>query len=324
MGTGSPLFRAAGSIREIRMELRHLHTFAAATELQSFTRAARSLSLTQAAVSQHVAALEKELRVPLFLRTGRSVELTDSGRRLYGYTRRILDLLAEARQDVTQATPQVSGTLHIAASTVPAEVLLPELVLDFHQRHPGVRAQISVSDSAAAAHAVEAGEAELGFIGEPPHTSQLNATAIAEDELVLVLPPTHPLAGTGRLKAKSLRDVPFILREPGSGSRRCVEHALAAAGLSSGELQVVMEMNSNDAIRLAVERGLGAAFLSRSTATRQLDEGRLATAAIEKFRARRQLYLITNPHRLPTPPARAFLDFLQSRRAVEGSDKVRE
>ncbi|HUG89893.1 MAG TPA: LysR substrate-binding domain-containing protein, partial [Planctomycetaceae bacterium] len=258
------------------MELRHLQTFAAATELQSFTKASRTLSLTQAAVSQHIAALERELRVSLFTRLGRSVTPTETGRRLYAYARRILDLLDEAEREVGHVPPSVRGTLHIAASTVPAESVLPELLLDFHGRYPDVRAQVDVSDSAGATRAVESDAAELGFIGEPPHTSKLAAVPVAQDELVLVLPPEHPLARSPRLKAKSLRELPFILREPGSGSRRCVEHALEAAGLSPGDLHVVMEMNSNDAIRQAVERGVGAAFLSRHTLARDLDEGRLA------------------------------------------------
>jgi DNA-binding transcriptional LysR family regulator len=300
------------------VELRHLQTFAAATELLSFTRAAQSLSLTQAAVSQHIAALEKELRISLFARTGRSVSPTDAGRRLYGYARRILDLLAEAERDVGHATAAVRGTLQIAASTVPAECLLPELLRDFHETHPGVRPQVIVSDSTEATRAVETGAAELGLIGEPPHTSKLTAVPIAEDELVLVLPPGHPLAGGGRVTARQLREVPIILREPGSGSRRCIERALEAAGVSPGDLNVVMEMNANDAIRQAVERGVGAAFLSRNTVARDVEDGRVATAPVEKFHARRQLYLITDPARIPTPPARTFLEFFTLRSRARG------
>ncbi|MBW3542162.1 MAG: LysR family transcriptional regulator [Planctomycetes bacterium] len=300
------------------MELRHLRTFAAAAELQSFTQAARRLSLTQAAVSQHVAALEKELKVSLFARSGRSVSPTDAGRRLYDYARRILDLLAEAEHEVGDASQVVRGTLSIAASTVPAESLLPELLLEFHERHPDVRPVVIVSDSAAATRAVENDEAELGFIGEPPHASQLASRPLASDELVLVLPAEHELARRKRLKPADLAGLSFLMREPGSGSRRCVEHALEQAGLSPGELTVALEMNSNDAIRRAVERGAGAAFLSRAVVKHELEAGRLKTVAVEGFTAERQLYLITHVGRIATPPARAFLEFLGEKLPARG------
>lgn len=296
---------------EIAMELRHLHTFTAAAELQSFTRAAERLSLTQAAVSQHIAALEKEFGLSLFDRAGRSVAPTEAGQRFYDYARRILNLVEEARRNLAGNGAQpVRGTLRIAASTVPAECLLPDLLVAFRGLHPDVREEVIVSDSVEATRAVEAGEADLGLVGELPRSSQLSVTPVAEDELVLAVAPDHPLADSRRVTLKQLRAVPLIAREPGSGTRRCVEQRLEAAGVSPGELTVVMEVNSNDAIRAAVERGVGAAFLSRKCIARDIDGGRLVALPVQGVRLERQLYLLRDPGRIRRPSVRAFFDFI--------------
>lgn len=295
------------------MELRHLKTFAAAAELQSFTRAAEVLGLTQAAVSQHVAALEKELKVALFDRSGRSAKTTEAGRRLYEYARRILDLLEEARRTVSQLPAgEVAGEMRIAASTVPAETLLPDLLMEFRRRCPRVREELAVSDSSEATAAVEAGRVDLGFVGELPRSSRLSSRPVARDELVLVVGPGHALAERKRrrLSLKQLAEHPLLVREPGSGSRRCVEHALDAAGLPPDRLSVAMEINSNDAIRAAVERGVGAAFLSLAAVRRDVEQGRLVQLTVEGLDAHRQLYLLTDPRRIPSPAVRAFLAFL--------------
>ena len=288
------------------MELRHLQSFAAAAERESFTRAAEALELTQAAVSQSVAALEKELDVKLFQRQGRGVRLSESGRQLYPYARQVLDLVDEASQQFGK-TEHLAGNLRIATSSVPSEWLLPELLAEFRSRWPKVRESLIVSDSRMATAAVEAGEADVGFVGEPPRGSSLEAKAVAEDELVLVVAANHPLADKGTTTLKQLCREPLIVREPGSASRRCVEQALEEHGQSATDLTIAMEVNSNDAIRAAVERGVGVAFVSQRASH---PESGLVHVKVRGFRPRRQLYVIRDPARIPTPPARHFLAFI--------------
>ena len=293
------------------MEFRHLKTLALAAEFESFTKAAHSLKLTQAAVSQHIAALEKQMNVLLFERVGRTVELTDAGRRLYDYARRILDLVEEAKREVGHVASTIAGRLRIASSTVPAERLLPELLAGFRELQPDVSESVTVSDSSEAANAVESGEADVGFVGELPRSPRLKAEAIATDQLVLVVSSQHALAQQGKATLKRLRSEPLIVREVGSGSRHCVEQALKTAGLSPDELQIAMEVNSNEAIRAAVEKGLGAAFLSRATISREIDEGRLVPITLSGVRLQRQLYFVTDPQRISKPTLRAFLAFVE-------------
>ena len=290
------------------MEFRHLQTFVVASESQSFTRAAETLGLTQAAVSQHVAALEKELRTSLFDRGPRSVALTETGRRVYDRARQILAFVDDIQREAGQKPSEVSGTIKIACSTVPSEWLLPELLIRFRQLYPEVRESVSVSDSATAILAVESGAAEMGLVGELPRAANLCAKSIAQDELTLVVAPDHVFAQARRIKPHDLHGQPLIVRESDSGSRRCVERALADAGIVTSDLSISMEVNSNDAIRAAVERGIGLSFLSKRSILREIQDSRVIPVVIDGFRATRNLYLITDPERLPTRPVRVFLD----------------
>jgi DNA-binding transcriptional LysR family regulator len=293
------------------MEIRHLLTFVTAAESRSFTRAGETLGLTQAAVSQHVRALERELRTALFDRGPRSVTLTGAGQRVYDQARRILALVDDIRREVGQQPDALGGTIRIASSTVPSEWLLPELLAKFRALYPGVQESVCVFGSEGAIRAVESGAAELGFVGEPPRAGTLSARSVARDELILVVGPGHEFARRTRIPQDALRGQPLIVRELGSASRRCVEQALAQAGLPMGELRAAMEINANDAIRASVERGLGVAFLSRRSVSREIRDQRLVPVEIEGLRVLRELYLITDPQRLPTRVVRAFLEVLE-------------
>ncbi len=298
------------------MEFRHLQSFAAVAQRLSFTKAAQSLGLTQPAVSQHVATLEASLGVSLFQRDGRTVVLTDEGRRLHDYARQILRLVDEAEREVGQTELEIAGTMRIASSTVPAELILPKLLAEFRRLQEGVRETVQVSDSQAAADAVESGEADLGFVGELPRSSKLCARAIVTDKLVLVVSPEHELAKCKRISARRFCATPLIMREPGSGSRRCLEYALESAGLAPDELNVTMEVNTNDAIRATVEGGLGAAFLSEATVARDVEAGRLVIVPVTGVRPQRKLYVVTNPKQLPNSTVREFLEFASEQRSV--------
>lgn len=291
------------------MELRYLLSFVTVVECSGFTRAADRLRLTQAGVSKHIAALEAEIGAPLLERSGRRVRLTATGSRLYPRARKILELLDEARRDVGLPATVVEGPLRIAASTVPAQSLVPQLVAEFHELHPQVRELVTVSDSAMAIRAVEQGNSDVGIVGELPGSSQLQSRPIADDELLLVVSPRHPLGKSRRITPQRLKSESLIVREGGSGSRQCVERALDAVGLSLAEMTVAMEMNSNEAIRGAVERGAGAAFLSRVIVAEAVAERRLLPINVSGLRVRRHLFLVTNASRVLPAAGRAFVEF---------------
>lgn len=293
-------------------DLPHLETFAEAAERSSFTAAARALGLTQAAVSQRIQLLERELGVSLFRRIGGRVELTDVGRKLHDYARRILDLHREARREVAGKEPPVTGELAIAASSVPGEHLLPALLASFGARHPHVRVRAAVSDSAAVIGLVESGGVSVGLVGRKSGGAGLEFRHLADDRMVVVAPPGHALAGKKRVTLRRLAAHPLVLRESGSGLRHCFVQALERAGHALAELRVVLELGSNEAIKEAVLRGVGVAVLSTLAVRRDVAAGRLLALEVEYLGCDRELFVVTDRRRVLSPAARSFVTHLEA------------
>jgi DNA-binding transcriptional LysR family regulator len=292
-------------------ELPHLGTFARAAELGSFTATGAELGMTQAAVSQRIAALERELGVSLFDRRSGRITLTEAGRRLYGYAREILDLHGQAREAVSGLHPPVSGDLPLATSSVPGEFFLPELLTGFHRAFPRVHVRATVGDSTTALQEVEKGQANLALVGDKMDAAHLEFRHLGADRLVLVVPRGHRWVDR-HVPPSALAGEPLILRESGSGSRRAVIESLARAGVMMADLNVVLELGSNGAIKDAVGRGLGVAFLSRLAVRRELDSGDLVTVEVEGLDQVREFYLAYDRRRPLPPTARVFLHYLEA------------
>jgi DNA-binding transcriptional LysR family regulator len=291
--------------------LPHLETFVRAAEMGSFTAAARALNRTQATVSQRIAALEQELGVALFSRQGGGVLLTDAGRRLYGYAQRILELHREARQEVSGQPVPLTGELSLAASSVPGEHLLPGLLSTFHQRQPHIQVKATVADSGAVLAQVEQGEVHLGLVGRKGDSPHLDYRCLACDTLALVVPSGHPWARRESVSLEELGSCPLVLREAGSGSRWCLEQALARAGKSLRDLHVAVELGSNEAIKEAVLRGLGLAVLSTQAVGREVQAGKLHVLEVAGLVLRREMFAVWDRRRALPIPARLFLDLLE-------------
>lgn len=299
-------------------QLPHLETFAAAAELSSFTAAAQHLGLTQAAVSQRIQALEKSLAAPLFQRQGGRVLLTEAGQQLYAYAQQILGLHQEARQAITGQKAPVKGELTLAASSVPGEHLLPNLLAALQQKHPHIQVRMTVTDTKAVLEQVEHGQANLGFVGGKTDSPHLQYRCFACDTLVLVVPGTHPWARKKRLSLAQLLAQPLILRESGSGSRWCFEHALAQAGKSLHDLHITLEVGSNEAIKEAVQRGLGLAILSKHVVEKEIRAGRLHGLDVTGLPLLRDIFVVWDRRRVLSIPARLFLDLLEPCKETRG------
>jgi DNA-binding transcriptional LysR family regulator len=292
-------------------QLPHLETFARAAELSSFTAAAKALNLTQAAVSQRIHALEQELRVALFTRHGGRVLLTDAGRRLHGFARRILDLHGQARQEVTGRPVPLGGELSLAASSVPGEHVLPGLMSVFRARHPHIQVKATVADSQAVLAEVERGEAQLGLVGRKGDSPHFDYRRLGRDTLALIVPGGHPWAGRQRVTLAELAGQPLVLREAGSGSRWCLEQALTRSGKSLGDLRIAFELGSNEAIKEAVLRGLGLAVLSTRSVQKEVQSGTLHSLEVAGLPLEREMYAVWDRRRALPIPARLFLDLLE-------------
>jgi LysR family transcriptional regulator, low CO2-responsive transcriptional regulator len=294
------------------LQLPYLKTFSKAAELSSFTGAAKALRLTQASVSQRVQALEKTLDTPLFRRQGGRVLLTDAGRKLYDYAQRILDLHREARREVAGNDAPVGGELSLAASSIPGEHLLPSLLSLFGKKHPHIRVRASVSDSMAVMAQVERSEASLGLVGRKTNNPYLEFRYLASDRMVLAVPRGHTLSRRKKVSVKQLPRHPLVLREVGSGLRHCFEKSLDKAGLSLADLQIALELGSNEAIKEAVLRGVGVAILSTYAVQKEIRTGQLHALTVSDLHCDRDMYIVQDRRRVLPLPARLFLLFLET------------
>lgn len=294
------------------VQLPHLETFSKAAEFSSFTEAAKALGLTQAAVSQRIQALEKNLDKNLFVRRGGRVLLTDAGRTLYAYVQRILDLHREARREITGHDPPVAGELMIAASSIPGEHLLPALLTVFGQKYPHVRVRAAVGDSMGVMERVERGEVSVGLVGRKLDRPHLEFRFLASDRMVLVAPPAHPLTKKKSVTVNQLAAHPLVLREAGSGLRHCFEKSLDRAGWSLNDLRVALELGSNEAIKEAVLRGVGVAVLSVLAVQKEIKAGTLHALEVKDIHCDRDMFVVLDQRRVPPLTARLFLTFLEA------------
>ncbi len=292
--------------------LPHLETFVKAAELSSFTSAARALGLTQAAVSQRIQGLEKSLKSSLFHRQSGHVLLTDAGHCLYGYALRIIALHREAIGEITGLVKPLTGELLLAASSVPGEHLLPDLLAKFQEKHSHVQVRASITDSREVLGLVEQGHVHLGMVGGRSDSPNLEFRVFGSDELALIVSAKHALAGKKRITLKQLASEPLIVRESGSASRSCFEQELAKTGQSLHDLRIALELGSNEAIKEAVQRGMGVAVLSTRAVQKEITAGTLHTIEIAGLNLTRDMLVVWDRRRVLPIPARLFLDILDA------------
>jgi DNA-binding transcriptional LysR family regulator len=292
-------------------QLPHLETFIRAAEQSSFTAAAKVLGLTQAAVSQRIHVLEQELGVPLFIRQGGRVLLTDAGRRLHEYAQRILELHRQAREQVGGQAVPLSGELSLAASSIPGEHLLPALLAAFGKQHPHIQVKAAVTDSQVVLEQVEQGLVHLGLVGRKGDSPHLEYRCFACDTLVLVVPAGHAWSQRESVSLEDLGCQPLVLREAGSGSRWCLEQALSRAGKSLRDLRIAVELGSNEGIKEAVLRGMGAAVLSDQAVQKEVQAGQLHALQVTGLPLQRKMFAVWDRRRALPIPARLFLDLLE-------------
>jgi DNA-binding transcriptional LysR family regulator len=293
-------------------ELPHLTTFSKAAELHSFSGAAKCLGVTQAAVSQRIHALEEAVGKSLFQRRGGRILLTDVGRKLYDYAQRIIDLHREARRELGGAEPPTAGELAIAASSIPGEYLLPSMLAGFGKRYPHIRVHATICDSTAVIAQVERGNVSLGLVGLKLDDPNLDFRHLANDRMVLVVPPGREPDERKRISLKQLGEYPLVLRGVGSGSRHCFEKSLERVGKSLADMRVILELGSNESIKQAVMQGVGAAVMSALAVEKDLQEGRLRALEVSGLPCEREMFVVQDRRRVLALPARLFLLFLET------------
>jgi DNA-binding transcriptional LysR family regulator len=294
------------------MDLRRLEVFAKVAELGSFSRAAEALFLTQPTISEHVRGLEVELGLSLLDRLGRGATPTPAGRVLLDYARRMLKLAEEARQAIDRFQGRMSGTLMVGGSTIPGEYVLPALIGQFKAKYPDILISLRVGSSRQVSEWVDEGRVEIGVVGARPALRTLNARALMTDELVVAVPAGHPFAGRKTVTLAEVRSEPMIVREPGSGSREALEHALHEAGTNLDAFRVAGEIGSTQAVKQAVRSGVGITIVSRRAVEDECRAGLVHCVKIRDLKVSRSFYLVTHRERTRSPLAEAFVAFVES------------
>ncbi len=282
--------------------LHQLRVFCAVARTGSFTRAAEELHVSQPAVTMHVKQLERALGVQLLVRSGRSVRFTEAGQTLYEGANRAFSLLEETLAELDAYRGLRRGTLRLAADTTAGVHVVPPYLARFRQLHPDIAVRLAVTNRTEVARRLLLGEVELAVIGRLPEDERLAAEPFLANELVVVAPAGHPLAGR-RLTPADLAGESFLLREEGSGTRATAERFLTEAGVS---LRPTMELGSNSAVVEAVAHGLGIAVISRRAAQRDMEAGRLVTLDVEGFPLVRHWHLAWRRGPRLSPAAEAF------------------
>lgn len=289
------------------MQLKQLEAFLQVARQRSFSKAAEALYLTQPTVSAHVAALEEELGTQLVVRSTKELRLTAAGRVLSRYAAEILGLCQRAAQDVRTAASSISGTLSIAASTVPSQYLLPQVLPLLRQRYPEVFFQIRQGDSGQVTQWMAESGAELGLVGAPVQRAGLLCVPFFTERLVIATPNTLEYrALKGQITPEVLRRSPFLVREPGSGTRRQSEQYLKGVGLELKSLALAAQLESTESILQGVKNGLGISILSGCAAREAAEEGKILVFAPESPLLERQFYLLYR-RSSPLSPAAAML-----------------
>ena len=298
-----------------------MRVFITVADKKNFSKAAKALSLTQPAVSFQIQTLEQYYQTMLFDRVNRHVKLTAAGELLLDYAIHMNNLQAELERNMQQLTGHVKGELLIGASTTIGEYILPYVVGSFKQDYPDVNVTIQIMNTKEISSAVESKTFDLGIIEGPLVQSDvIEAHNFLEDELVLAIPSDHPFAKKESITLEELKELPYITREPGSGSRLIFEQALIDADIDIEDLNIVMELGSTTSIKSAIMGGLGVSTISKWAVQDLVKAGKVAALNVQGLTLKRSFHIILNQEKFHSEATGKFLDFLD----VDNINKILE
>jgi DNA-binding transcriptional LysR family regulator len=289
-----------------RLTLRQFRVFEAVARNLSFSRAAEELHLSQPAVSMQIRGIEAILGMPLTEQLGKKIFLTDAGREVLYASQAITARLDDLQHNLAQLRGLDSGNLRLAVTST-VNAVATGILARFRGSHPGVAVHLDVSNRAEVLDLLASNRIDLAIMGQVPAELGLSATRFMDNPLVVIAPPGHPLTGKRKVTLERVAAESFLVREAGSGTRAAMERFFAAQGL---EIRSSMEMSSNEAIRQAVQAGLGLGILSRQTLEMELALKRLAVMNVEGFPIMRHWYVVHRADKRLSPVAQAFKSFV--------------
>ncbi|ADE16463.1 LysR substrate-binding protein [Nitrosococcus halophilus Nc 4] len=289
----------------MHVTLRQLYVFEAVTRHLSYTRAAEELHLSQPAVSMQIKQLEDNVGLALFEQLGKKIFLTEAGQELYHYSQQISRQLSEVEDVLEELKGSRRGTLTIAVATTATYFAL-HLLGRFHQRFPGANISLDVTNREALLRHLEENTVDMVIMGKPPESLEVVAEPFMDNPLVVIAPPAHPLVGQ-RVPLTVLQQETFILRERGSGTRIAMERFFAHLGAT---ITSSMEISSNEAIKQAVQAGLGLGIVSQHTLEKEIALQRLVILDVDSFPIMRHWYIMHRKSKRFTALHQAFKDLV--------------
>ncbi len=291
------------------LDAHQLNVFLTAAKTMNFTAAARQLHMTQPSVSQHIQALEQYFGTALFIRTGRHLRLTDAGSELMVMAEDMVFMSQHIDERMESLKGEVHGHLIVGCSTTIGKYVLPFLLAEFMNRHPSVSASCLVAPRQEAMQRLIDGEVHLALASADEFLHDAESRQIIDDRVVLIVPLDHPWAERESIGVEELRQANFIVREEGSGTRRIAESALADAGISPSDLRTILTLGNSEAIALAVQEGIGVAFISQMVVARLVPD-KVAQIPIEGISMQQDICIGQSSFRPATTAQSAFWDFV--------------
>jgi LysR family transcriptional regulator, transcriptional activator of the cysJI operon len=293
------------------MEDHKLRVFCAVAETKSFSKASELIHLTQPAVSLQIQAMEELYETRLFDRSGNSINLTPAGEILYKRAKEILALYAEAQHNISEITGAIKGSLSIGASSTIGNYLLPHIISAFKKKVPQVNISLVVNNTKVITERLNAGEIDIALVEGDVSKQRFSVETLISDELVVTMSPAHPWAERRSLSAIELTKEPLILREEGSGTRQIILKHLEEHGIKLDQLKIALVMGSTEAIKGAVEEGLGVSIMSGWAVRKWIKLGLLKVATFKDLKFHRNFTIISPKRNYSTHTAKEFLNFLR-------------
>lgn len=296
------------------VELSTLRVFLVAAEEKNFSQAAKRLHMSQSAVSQNIQAIEREYGVELFLRRGRSVELSEAGQSILPQVREVLRAARLLEDSLQQVNSQVGGELLIGCSTSAGKYLLPALLGTFQKEYPAVQPRVRIMGREGIHERILSQTIPMGVTSKLFEHRDIECQPLFDDRIILIVPVEHPWAGYGHALPDDLLDQPIIMREEISGTCETVMQGLKSYGITPDMLNVTMELGNPEAIEMAVERGVGIAFVSEMIAARGIAMGRVKQVELKRLHLHRTVYIARHVGYAFTRAQSLFWEFAQAQR----------
>jgi DNA-binding transcriptional LysR family regulator len=290
----------------MHITIRQLAVLEAVARNLSFTKAAEELHLTQPAVSMQIKQIEESIGLPLFEQVGKKVFLTEAGQEMYNYARSIQQQLAEAEAIIEDLKGVKRGTLTIAVAST-ANYFAPRILAAFKENYDKVTFSLDVTNRKGLLSHLDNNDTDLVIMGRPPANMEVEAEFFMENPLVAIAPANHSLVNVPNIPIVTLLKETFIIREEGSGTRNAIERFISEHGF---EIATSLSMSSNEAIKQAVQAGLGLGIVSIHTLEMELELRRLEILDVESFPILRNWYVVHRKGKRLSPVAQAFKDFM--------------